>query len=231
MSDALKRAAQAALDALTCSGDADDPGHRCGHCDDYVDRNGVVRAMLRAALAEPTFSPEELVRMNEAWRHSRLMQAPEAEPPTNHGPIRETDIYDFAGWLTSRPGTLTVGSSHEAGPMAEAVGEYIRTFPERFAAPIRRTRPKKGSFEAVFGHLDMTPDDVGNWIIELKAEIEALKNPVQGEPVGYRLVPVEPTERMIAAIPWPTSVTPRIGVDMYKAMLAAAAPAPGGEHE
>ena len=41
---------QAALDALTCTGEADDPGHRCGHCDDYVDRNGQVRAALRARL-------------------------------------------------------------------------------------------------------------------------------------------------------------------------------------
>ena len=37
-------------DALTCTGESDDPGHRCGHCDDYVDRNGQVRAALRARL-------------------------------------------------------------------------------------------------------------------------------------------------------------------------------------
>ena len=41
---------QAALDTLTCTGESDDPGHRCGHCDDYVDRNGQVRAALRARL-------------------------------------------------------------------------------------------------------------------------------------------------------------------------------------
>ena len=41
---------QAALDSLTCTGESDDPGHRCGHCDDYVDRNGQVRAALRARL-------------------------------------------------------------------------------------------------------------------------------------------------------------------------------------
>lgn len=48
--------------------------------------------------------------------------------------VGETDIYDFAGWLTTRPGVLSVGSSLEAGPMAEAVGEYIKAFPQRFAA-------------------------------------------------------------------------------------------------
>lgn len=57
----------------------------------------------------------------------------EKAAPSNHGPIHETDLYDFAGWLTTRPGVMTVGSSCEAGPMAEAVGEYIKTFPERFA--------------------------------------------------------------------------------------------------
>ena len=44
---------QMALEALTCTGKDDDPGHRCGHCDDYVDRNGLVRAALRAQLAQP----------------------------------------------------------------------------------------------------------------------------------------------------------------------------------
>ena len=46
-------ALQMALDALTCVDDGGyDPGHRCGHCDDYVDRNGHVRAAIRAALAQ-----------------------------------------------------------------------------------------------------------------------------------------------------------------------------------
>ena len=48
----LREAAQQALEALSCSGEPDDPGHRCGACDDYVDRNGLVRSALRAALAE-----------------------------------------------------------------------------------------------------------------------------------------------------------------------------------
>lgn len=52
-------------------------------------------------------------------------------PPTA-APMCPTDIYDFAGWLTTRPGVLEVGSSCEAGPMAEAVGEYLKAFPERF---------------------------------------------------------------------------------------------------
>jgi hypothetical protein len=49
----LYQAAKAALEALTCGpDDGFDPGHRCSHCDDYVDRNGPVRKMLRLALAQ-----------------------------------------------------------------------------------------------------------------------------------------------------------------------------------
>ena len=48
--------------------------------------------------------------------------------------LAETDIYDFAGWLTTREGVMKVGSSSDASPMADAVGEYIKTFPNRFSA-------------------------------------------------------------------------------------------------
>lgn len=48
--DAIE-ALRMALDALSCTGDPDDPGHRCGHCDEYVDRNSVVRKLIRAVLA------------------------------------------------------------------------------------------------------------------------------------------------------------------------------------
>ncbi len=48
----LRKAAEMALEALTCSDENDDPGHRCSHCDDYVDRNGSVRNALRAALEQ-----------------------------------------------------------------------------------------------------------------------------------------------------------------------------------
>ena len=49
--------------------------------------------------------------------------------------LAKTDIYDFAGWLTTREGVMKVGSSSDAIPMAEAVGEYIKTFPNRFSSP------------------------------------------------------------------------------------------------
>jgi hypothetical protein len=87
----------------------------------------------------------------EAWAHAggdvvELYDGPtlwnavaraEAPEPVAYV-LSPTDIYAFAGWLTTRPGTMVVGSSHEAGPMAEAVGEYLKTFPERFTAPPAR---------------------------------------------------------------------------------------------
>lgn len=42
---------RAVEDALACTGESHDPGHRCAHCDEYVDRNSVVRKLIRAVLA------------------------------------------------------------------------------------------------------------------------------------------------------------------------------------
>ena len=38
------------VEALECNGEPDDPGHRCIHCDEYVDRNSVLRKAARARL-------------------------------------------------------------------------------------------------------------------------------------------------------------------------------------
>lgn len=42
------------------------------------------------------------------------------------GPIVAGAIYDFAAWLTTRPGLMRVGAMHNAAPMAEAVGVFLR---------------------------------------------------------------------------------------------------------
>lgn len=67
----LIEAARAALDALTCSDEDDGPGHRCSHCDDYVDRNGPVRTALRAAIEAAEGAQPEPARQpmteTEAW--------------------------------------------------------------------------------------------------------------------------------------------------------------------
>lgn len=75
--------------------------------------------------------------------------------PRNHGPIQETDLYDFAGWLTTRPGVMTVGRSCEVGPLSEAVAEYIKTFPERFALT-QRPAAQAGEREAFIDWLETT---------------------------------------------------------------------------
>ena len=64
--------------------------------------------------------------------------------------LKETDLYDFAGWLTTREGLLQVGSSYEAGSMADAVGEYINKFPERFAKKQNETPVKYETIDLEF---------------------------------------------------------------------------------
>lgn len=59
---------------------------------------------------------------------------PKAEPVHR---VHETDIYEFAAWLTTRKGVMEVGSSKEAGPMAEAVGEYLKKFAAPKAEPVQ----------------------------------------------------------------------------------------------
>jgi hypothetical protein len=63
----------------------------------------------------------------EAWKKFML----ETEPMVEHR-IHPTNIYDFAGWLTTRPGLLEVGSSYDASPMVDAIREYLHKFPDRF---------------------------------------------------------------------------------------------------
>ena len=73
-----KELMQKALDALTCSDEVDDPGHRCGHCDDYVDRNRVVREALAAALALPDAQPIGFV---DHWGSPYWYNADNNPPP------------------------------------------------------------------------------------------------------------------------------------------------------
>jgi len=52
----------------------------------------------------------------------------------------------------------------------------------------------------------------------------ALAHQADPAAAGWKLVPVEPTAEMIGAIPFPLIVTPKIGVDVWRNMLAAAPP-------
>ena len=87
-----------------------------------------------------------LRRQHAEIANLRAALAQQEQEPVVVYRLGETDIYDFAGWLTTRPGVMRVGTSCEAGPMAEAVGEYLRAFPERFTAhPPRRLGPNHSS--------------------------------------------------------------------------------------
>jgi hypothetical protein len=50
----LRALLAAAWEALHCDDDGDGiTSHRCGRCDEFVDRNDKVRDRIKAALAEP----------------------------------------------------------------------------------------------------------------------------------------------------------------------------------
>lgn len=89
----------------------------------------------------------ELKRLYHTMRNAiRTLAAPQAAQPVKYV-LSPVDIYDFAGWLTTRKEVLEIGSSKEAGPMAEAVGEYLRTFPERFEAQQPPAQDYKALYE------------------------------------------------------------------------------------
>jgi hypothetical protein len=86
--------------------------------------------------------------------------------------LGETDIYDFAGWLTTRPGVMRVGASCEAGSMAEAVGEYLRAFPDRFT-PHTPRREWQGLTEEEINEATFHADERMNTHLEFARAIEA----------------------------------------------------------
>jgi hypothetical protein len=54
------------------------------------------------------------------------------------------------------------------------LNDYIqRKYPEELPKDLS-SQPKKGSFEAVFGHLGLTPDEVGNLVMRLRDEVGRL---------------------------------------------------------
>ena len=113
---------------------------------------------------------QEIMRLEKMLAEERTQQ-PQAEVKTVYR-LSPTDIYDFAGWLTTRRGVMEVGSSKEAAPMAEAVGEYLRAYPERFAPQQAEAVPSS----------DLNPDEGDP--VTLWAEIWRLREAVKG-PDGY----------------------------------------------
>lgn len=143
----LREAAQQALEAL----------ERADNISGYGNNRKAITA-LRAALAEdatPRPTDEDNQKQPVAYR------------------LSETDIYDFAGWLTTRPGVLEIGTSKEAGPMAEAVGEYIRTFSERFSAPPATTWTQSHWTEYERGIVAAERERIAAWVEDMCADLDA----------------------------------------------------------
>ena len=131
----LRTAAQQALNTFESMGHED--SIFAGEFDEII-------TALRTALQTPPPPPEAQTEAEKNAYHYGWWAAMEAvrEQRTEPERLYDTDIYNFAGWLTCRPGRMEVGSSCEAASMAEAVDEYIKKYPERFAAP-QRTEPEQ----------------------------------------------------------------------------------------
>lgn len=96
-----------------------------------------LEAGTRPAL--PADPLEKLTRLTEEmglypWQEGESV-------PTPDRAFLEQNIFNFAGWLTTRPGVMPVGSTSNAAPVAEAVSEYIKTYPERFSRPALPAEP------------------------------------------------------------------------------------------
>lgn len=74
----------------------------------------------------------------QAYAEDYARAALAAQPVAQAQKAWEDDLYAFAGWLTTRPGVMPVGSTCDAAAMANAVNEYITKHSDRFvriAAP------------------------------------------------------------------------------------------------
>lgn len=109
-----------------------------------IDAEALIRAVLPGGSScDPQTVADEIRRYLGQWpgqasTFAEIIEAASPTPPAQQpeavpSGLHEKDIYDFAGWLTSRPGVMEVGCTSWACPMADAVVEYIKTFPQRFA--------------------------------------------------------------------------------------------------
>lgn len=96
--------------------------------------------------------------------------------------LSPTDIYEFAGWLTTRSEVLTVGASHECYSIAKAVGEYLRAFPERFTAPPLHDKVQELENELVVARAE---------IANLRNDWNALQHAIVGDTGASAMLTVE----------------------------------------
>jgi len=176
----------------------------------------------------------------EGDRYTKLSTPPAAPTPSqqaDHSPdggnmveqqagavteLHLTDIYGFAGWLTTRPGIMQVGSTSEAGPMAEAIGEYMKTFPERFARQPAQEQPKprggknwhchhvavdKAALQMVRNALMRDAEEGKQSRREMLAELDKVTYPIEQQQAGAAEVSDEQIKGAIDAIDFSEMVT------------------------
>ena len=68
-------------------------------------------------------------------------------------------VFGFAGWLTARKGTLTIGATHSASKIAELAGEWLLCNKLR---PPRRIFPKNIRHPVSYDATDATDEVMGS---------------------------------------------------------------------
>lgn len=166
----LVAAAKAALDALTCSGEADDPGHRCGHCDDYVDRNGVVRAALRDALSAAEAQQAKPVRSPGVCQGTNCG----ATNGANHSPECIVETAEAQGW----------GNAPEAMEARRLIAQKAEPVNARLVDALKRC---EAAFDIYHSCFQVTGNETGmadaaKYIMVARSALAAAKAQ-QAEPV------------------------------------------------
>ena len=74
--DALRELLREALESLTCGDTGDDleDSHRCGRCDEYVDRNAKLRTKIRTALASTPASLQSAQQPTKSDEHKEILR-------------------------------------------------------------------------------------------------------------------------------------------------------------
>ena len=137
-----------------------------------------------------------------------------------HGmPTRKAQLDASLNALTAHRATITALREALAAPEPEpepltidqekALSAKAKTGPFQHTTPVVGNDMQSGETPRLSGnrHAGSTP-------------------PAAPAPEGWVMVPREPTPEMIAAMPYPANTIPAVGVECYRAMIAAAPAAP-----
>jgi Lar family restriction alleviation protein len=153
-------------------------------------------------------------RLDDFWR--KAISKAGGDPDAIVGPDHDTIIESMLA---------NVGATTAPAARAQGAGEAVDAERYRFMRSTLHTpedylirRTSDGNYWVSHEAMDAAVD-------AKRASAKSLTAPTipqAAEVPGFVLVPREPTDAMLSAIPWPTSVTPKLGVECYRAMIAAA---------